>query len=266
MHIIYYELNKDNVANKLAAFIKLLPCESNMRYPIAIKLVLIMLFLVTSKSYASQIEFEDLEQLRIGVKNFLEQQYIDSGIAPEITINQLDKRLRLKKCTIPPEYSLKSNDRKFGNVTVFIECNGEITWSLYIPASVIGYESVLVAKQGIFRGTIIGKQHIKHKKIDLSKAYYGYYTLAEQIIGKQASRTIPTGTIISKLFLELPDIIKNGQEVYIQAKTNSINIQLKGKALSDGKLGQLIKVRNVSSGKIIQAKVISSTKVKVSLD
>ena len=210
--------------------------------------------------------FESLEQVRTEVADFLNQQYIDYNIQPEIIINQLDNRLRLKKCSIPLEYSIKSGARRYGNITVFTQCKGKNPWSLYIPATVTGYEHVLTAKQGIFRGTIIGPQHLQLKKIDLSKAYYGFYTNNNEILGLQASRSIPSGAIISKLFLELPDIVKKGQEVFIQAKTKGINVQLKGKALKDGKLGQLIQVRNISSGKVIQAKVISSTKVEVSLD
>ncbi len=243
-----------------------------MKPIVKIKLLLIInLLLCTSTICAQQIAsqsatYENLGGLRAEVKKFLQQQYLDAETPPEISIKNLDNRLRLKKCSIAPEYSIKSGSRKYGHVTVFTECKGTTPWSLYVPATVTGYQYVLVAKQGIFRGTIISKQHLQLKKIDLSKAYYGFYTDSKQILGLQASRSIPTGSIISKLFLELPDIIKEGQEIFIQAKTQGINVQLKGKALNDGKLGQLIRVRNTASGKVIQAKVISSTKVEVSLD
>ena len=237
-----------------------------MKLTLKIKLFILPIFFGISACYAQGSQLENLEQLSNNVKKYLQQQYISSNIPPVIAINQLDNRLRLKKCSIPPQHSLKSGQKKYGYVTVFVECKGEAPWSLYVPATVTGYENVVIAKQGIFRGTVITKQHLTIKKTDLSKAYYGYFTSKEPVIGMQASRSIPARSIINKLFLELPDIIKEGQEIFIQAKTHGINVQLKGKALSDGKLGQLIRVKNKSSGKIIQAKVISSTKVEVYVD
>ncbi len=237
-----------------------------MKYFITKILIAVSLLCVISNSFAQNDDIEDLTDLKSGATAFLQQQYTDSVTPPVISINQLDNRLRLKKCSEPPTYSFKSDARKFGQITVFAKCNGTTPWSLYIPATVTVYQNIIIANQGIFRGTTLTKKHLKLQKADLSRAYYGYYTSFDDVVGMQAGKSIPAGAIITKHFLELPDIIKKGQEVFIQAKTKGINVQLKGKALSNGKQGQLIKVKNISSGKTVQAKVISSTKVEVSID
>lgn len=229
-------------------------------------IITVLILCITNNALSQDSNYEDLNQLKSKTATFLKQQYSDHDISPIVTINNIDKRLKLQKCSQEPELKIKSSNKKFGPVTVFVKCTGEKPWSLYIPATVTGYANILVSAQGIFRGTILESKHIKTQKTDLSKAYYGYYAAPKEIIGMQVSRTIPAGIIINQSFIELPDIIKKGQNVYIIASAKGINVQLKGVALMNGKLGQIIKVKNSSSGKAIQGKVISSSKVMVALD
>ncbi len=228
--------------------------------------ITILILCITSNALSQNPTYEDLDQLKTKTTNFLKQQYSEHDISPTITINNIDKRLKLQKCSKEPELKIKSSNKKFGPVTVFVKCTDEKPWSLYIPAIVTGYANILVSSQGVFKGTILKSKHLKIQKTDLSKAYYGYYSAPEEIIGMQVSRTIPAGVIINQSFIELPDIIKKGQDIFILASTKGINVQLKGTALMDGKIGQIIKVKNSSSGKTIQGKVVSASKVMVALD
>lgn len=228
--------------------------------------VAILILCIAPSALAQDSNYENLNQLKSKVTNFLKQQYSEYKTPPTITINKIDNRLKLQKCPQEPDLKIKSGDKKFGPITVFISCASKKPWSLYIPATVTGYANILVSVQGIFRGTILEQKHLKVQKVDLSKAYYGYFTNPEELIGMQVSRTIPAGIIINQSFIELPDIIKKGQDIFIRASAKGINVQLKGKALMNGKLGQIIKIKNSSSGKIIQGKVISASKVVVDLD
>ncbi len=228
--------------------------------------ITILMLCIISNALSQNPIYENLDHLKSKTTNFLKQQYSEYDISPTVTIKNIDERLKLKKCSQEPELNIKSSNKKFGPITVFVKCTGEKPWSLYIPATVTGYTNILVSAQGVFRGTILESKHLKIQKTDLSKAYYGYYTVPEEIIGMQVSRTIPAGTIINQSFVELPDIIKKGQDIFILASTKGINVQLKGTALMNGKIGQIIKVKNSSSGKTIQGKVISASKIMVALD
>lgn len=229
-------------------------------------MLIILICCITTSASAQDSKHENLDQLKSKVTSFLQEQYAEYKNPPTIAINNIDNRLKLQKCTKEPNFKIKSGNKKFGSITVFISCTSQNPWSLYIPATVTGYANILVSNQGIFRGTILEHKHLKLQKTDLSKAHYGYFTDTKELIGMQVSRTIPANVIINQSFIELPDIIKKGQDIFIQASTKGINVQLKGKALMNGKLGQIIRIKNSSSGKIFQGKVISPSKVVVALD
>jgi flagella basal body P-ring formation protein FlgA len=63
--------------------------------------------------------------------------------------------------------------------------------------------------------------------------------------------------------LTAPSAVKKGERVTITAALSSINIKMSGKALSNGSIGEMIKVKNISSNKTIEAQVIRPGIVQV---
>ena len=70
-------------------------------------------------------------------------------------------------------------------------------------------------------------------------------------------------TIITYQFLENPVVVQRGEIVNIVAENKAIIVQTKGKTMSKGRMGDLIRVQNITSGKEVQGRVTASNTVTV---
>ncbi|MBD3264287.1 MAG: flagellar basal body P-ring formation protein FlgA [Candidatus Omnitrophica bacterium] len=87
----------------------------------------------------------------------------------------------------------------------------------------------------------------------------------DDLEGKVSKVALPKGRVVAYHHLEEPSLIERGQIIRIVASTSNLDIETKGKALRSGKKGEVIKVENIDSGKVIYGKVIDSNTVAVDL-
>jgi len=57
--------------------------------------------------------------------------------------------------------------------------------------------------------------------------------------------------------LKAAQLIAAGEQVQILSQSGSIRVQMSGEALSGGSLGQQIRVRNLTSGRVLRARVVA---------
>jgi flagella basal body P-ring formation protein FlgA len=81
--------------------------------------------------------------------------------------------------------------------------------------------------------------------------------------GKQAVRYIPAGSIVFQSMIEKIPIIKQGDKVKIMVDKGSVRVSADGEARQNGAMGELIRVTNLGSRKIVQAEIIDSLTVVV---
>jgi flagella basal body P-ring formation protein FlgA len=115
---------------------------------------------------------------------------------------------------------------------------------------------VVILSQPIQRGEIITRQHLAIEKREVSNLREDFATQLEQVENKQITRQLNTGTILSLRNLAEPKLIKRGDNVVISTAKPDFSIRMNGVAMMDGIKGQLIKVKNQNSGRIINATVI----------
>jgi len=71
-----------------------------------------------------------------------------------------------------------------------------------------------------------------------------------------AKRRIRANQILSPDLIDQPNAVKRGERVKIIATHDGISAAMSGEALEKGSLGDVIKVKNLSSGNTIEAKVL----------
>jgi len=144
-----------------------------------------------------------------------------------------------------------------------VRCNAGKKWSISTSAVIKVYGTVIVLTLPIQRGEIITRQHLTIEKRDVSKLRGEFVTQAELVENKQAARYTPAGTILGlRSFIE-PGLIKRGDKIIISAIQPSFTIRMSGVAMMDGTKGQLIRIKNENSGRIISATVIEPGLVSV---
>lgn len=73
-----------------------------------------------------------------------------------------------------------------------------------------------------------------------------------------ATRNLPAGTVVGSTAAKSPKppvVIERNQNVVIKIERGSLIVTAMGKAIQEGKLGECIKVKNIDSQRVIQAKV-----------
>ncbi|MCK4841787.1 MAG: flagellar basal body P-ring formation protein FlgA [Methylococcales bacterium] len=183
----------------------------------------------------------------------------------KLQLAALDNRLQLPLCTNPLEIFTHSESIKAGRNSIGVKCNSTKKWTIYTSANIIIYKDVIVLTQAIPRGAVINSHHVQLKKNNIATLRSGFLTNPQAIINKLASRNLNIGTVINKSHFREPKLIKKGEKVYIKVNSPNLNITVTGIAMMDGIKNQNIRIRNITSQKIIQATVIKQGQVEIML-
>lgn len=139
-----------------------------------------------------------------------------------------------------------------------INCPDAPGWSLNATAQAHVFLPAVHAEGIIDRGQTIRDSDIRLERINIAKARRGYYNRQDEVIGMAAKRRIRAGQTITPALLEQAMAVKRGQPVKIVASNEGIEASTSGEALGDGQPGEVIRVRNTRSGKVIDAKVLEA--------
>ena len=121
-----------------------------------------------------------------------------------------------------------------------------------------------VAISNLQRDDIISASHIRMEPTDISSIRTPCLQ-KEQVVGKKVLRTIKAGSAIELTNIEFPPMVKKGALVKILGQKNGIALTATGIAKTDGKEGQVIKVKNAGSEKEIFCRVTAPGFVEVQI-
>lgn len=213
---------------------------------------------------ATSAPAQDHERIRERVNLFLLQQLSPAQRKDaKIDIGRLDPRLRLRQCPAPLQAFAVGGRPTVGATSVGVRCPGDRPWTLYVTARVVVFDNVLVAAHALDRGQPIRAGDLQATRKDLSQLPYGYLTDAQTAVGKVLKRSYLPGQVVQPNQLAAPLLVKRGQQVTLHAEAGGIEIHMGGKAMSDGAVGERIRVRNVSSNRIVEGEVIAKGVVRV---
>ncbi len=137
-----------------------------------------------------------------------------------------------------------------------LRCVDTPGWSTNATGQAHVFLPAVHAEGIIDRGQTLTANDLKLQRINVAKARRGYYNRIEEVVGLAAKRRIRAGQTITPALLEQAMAVKRGQPVKIVASNEGIEASTSGEALADGQPGDVIRVRNVGSGKVIDAKVL----------
>ncbi len=134
-----------------------------------------------------------------------------------------------------------------------------ITGRVYhvVPVPVL---SARKARNEVIRKADIEWQGMRKKKIRRDTIFD-----AQSLIGMAARNTIRPGRPISQRAVRRPVLVAKGNLVTINLNSRFMSLSAQGRALSDGGRGDVIRIVNTRSKKIIEAKVVGPDRVSVRL-
>jgi len=125
--------------------------------------------------------------------------------------------------------------------------------------------TVILASHSIPRRTIISAEDIETDFRDISMLGDSLTGSPEQVIGKQLYKSLRAGDIIFAHLLKNPPLVNRGDLVTIIAKNGGVQVSAPGEAKNAGGIGEIVRVKNLMSRRVLQAKVVDEGLVEVDL-
>lgn len=221
-------------------------------------LALILAFSVSAET-AQVIDHHYIEQL--AEKTIVDNLNVISGGSLTVKVMPLDKRIKIQSCQQPLVASL-STKKHSRNQYVKVHCPGEKPWQLFISARVETMVPVLVASTNIARGSILDSSNMKVEMRRQHSVRGEVLDSAQLIAGARSNRNISSGQAIHK---KLICLVCKGESVTIIASNNNFSIKTAGTALSNGSIGDEVRVKNTRSGRTVSARVNALNQVIINL-
>ena len=180
----------------------------------------------------------------------------------EYSASPIDSRLTLRRCSQDLSFTPQKGNARAGRKLIKVRCDDHKPWSVFIPVQFEHWQPVVTAVQPIQRNAVITAADIVIREQQLQGLSSDYLIRLNDAIGSRATRPIMAGKPLSNSGLAQPKWVKRGDNVMIIANYQGVSAKMSGTAMGDGSKGQQIKVRNLSSKRIIKAKVIAPGKVQ----
>ncbi|WP_207967855.1 flagellar basal body P-ring formation chaperone FlgA [Yersinia pseudotuberculosis] len=144
-----------------------------------------------------------------------------------------------------------------------ISCPDGQGWEVVVTVKPDIYLPIWVAKQTLERGRKVQADDIELKKKNITGVQGGYITDPDEILGLTIKRRIRQLQAVIPSQLEQPVLVTRNQHVLMLAAQDGIEAQMLGIAQKNGRKGELIKVKNLSSGRVVTATVDGSGRVRM---
>lgn len=227
-----------------------------------IKILIAISLFFSSTAWSAEETTYTRDQLKQFAKSYVEQDLpkLNHG-KYVVTPADIDPRITLKPCASPLVANIpkKSASR---NVHVKISCASSMPWQIFLPVKVETHVQVLTTTQKISKGTLLDSDNITLSWLPIHKTRGQTFTDINSVIGAKAKRSLNANTVLSKSSFCL---VCKGDAVTISAKSADFMIKTDGVALSNGSVGQQIKVKNKRSGRTISAQVQGVNQVVIAL-
>lgn len=122
---------------------------------------------------------------------------------------------------------------------------------------------IATAATFLARDTRIESRDVKLNRVWQTRAPRNAISTLDEVVGKTVRMDIKPNTAITRTMVKIIPVVKRRKPVKIVFKDDLMRITTIGISEQDGMLGDLVKVRNVSSRQMIYARVIGDAMVRV---
>jgi flagella basal body P-ring formation protein FlgA len=208
---------------------------------------------ITVQRQGNRLNHEQLQQI---IADFLKE---NSAKLPKTEIRFTS--IRLPEELIVPSGKLSwkvtpSNPEIMGSssFSIAFTVDGKPAGSCIVRGKLEALAEVATAEVTLRKGDLITKENIALKQQNIGSLDKPFLAV-EPLVGMQVARTINIGKAIEQKHIVSPPIIKEGDQVKIFARRGDLQISTSGIAKANGRLGETIRIKNVSSNKLIYCRV-----------
>ncbi|MDC0640112.1 flagellar basal body P-ring formation chaperone FlgA [Planktomarina temperata] len=201
------------------------------------------------------------------IKKIAQSYLADNGIYNEILVSE-------KRAYFPCNEKISITQKHPSSWhTLKASCGEPARWSISlrtkdktVESQKLGHNNlsnsvqIVFTKLNIPKGKVIEIDDLEMKWAD-SRTARGAYVTLDNIVGQKAKRNLSRDTVIKARHILANNAVNKNDAVLIISGSTAVRIVTHGEALSDGKVGDMVLVRNSSSLKEFKAIVTAEKKV-----
>jgi flagella basal body P-ring formation protein FlgA len=128
-------------------------------------------------------------------------------------------------------------------------------FAIWARANILVRSAKIVATEDLPAGRAIETHQVRMEEFDAPPSSQPPPPSLDQVVGKLPRRPIAASATVTAFQLEGPKDIERGDLVGVDVRSGAAHLSLEGRALADGRKGDMIPVRNTANGKIFSARV-----------
>jgi flagella basal body P-ring formation protein FlgA len=203
----------------------------------------------TGAQNQNKFEIQNLDKLiELGNHFLIEQSKAYTG-SVEVTMGNIDKRLKLHAC-LDPQAFLSPGSKAWGKITLGIRCANPQVWTIYVQANVKIKGHYYVSARALSQGQLMGETELIKMHGELSELPSNAITHPDQVQGKTLLFSINSGQTLRSDMLKSPLIIQQGQTIKLIYQGNGFQVSNEAIALNNATQGQAVRAR-ANNGNII---------------
>lgn len=194
--------------------------------------------------------------------NFIKELYNNSD---DIQVSLNTMPTRLKDNTMVKSVSFKKIPDANGNGICMVEVltGAGTDKNVQVPFRVLAKRKLFVLNRTGRKDQIIRKGDLSVRKTYMNGKGNEYPSSFEDLTGKILKKDVPANTVLTYRMLEEPVAVQRGKIVNLVAENRKLLVITKGKTIEKGRIGDVIRVKNISSGKEVAGRVAAYNTVEV---
>lgn len=135
--------------------------------------------------------------------------------------------------------------------------------TIQIPFRVFTKRKLFVLNTNGKKDQVIRREDLTVQETYMNGKGSEYPSSFEDVTGKVLKKDVPANTIITYQMVGEPLAVQRGEIVNIIAENRKVLVMAKGKTIEKGRIGDMIRVKNISSGKEVTGRIADQNTVTI---
>ena len=182
----------------------------------------------------------------------------------EVSIGQLDSRLRLAPCTHVEPY-IPVGLRLWGRTRLGLRCtDGGGRWNVFLPVTIKAWGPAWLLRDNVAAGAVLSAADAMEAEADWAAENSPVIADINQWVGQVASRALAAGQPVRQSMVKAALAFQAGTQVRVVAQGAGFEISSDAQAVTAGVIGQPVRVR-MENGRITTGVVQDARTVRLQM-
>ncbi len=229
------------------------------------KLTIVGAVLLCTAAANGQGPWHDVKDIEATARVFAEKSAQRAALPTEVRVNQVDTRLRVHQCAQALTAYLPSAGQLRSNGVVGVRCAGPVAWKLFVPVRLVKTAEVAHINGHHLAGHRLSDADVRWVSLELRGNPSGFLRGQQDPVGQVLRQNAQDGQRLRPNMLRAANVIQRGDQVTLAVSGSALAIRMSGEALADAALGQRVRARNRSSGRVVEGIVRGAGLIEISI-